>query len=543
LFALAARRWQARFQAQRQAGDAAAVLARWQPRVEALGLAHGLALTVGVLLTAGRASYEIQLLLHLVLAAVTAANASRQNASLSVFWRFFGAGWLACVALTPWAFPQHWPYLLPLSLLFALSVMRDALDAHRFFVDHLRLEVRSQRLIERLEQAQQQAQWALQEKNRFLSTASHDLRQPLHAMSLLTEALSQRNRDAALQPLIGELKHGMASMSQMFTSLLDLTRMESGALQPQHAWVDLHALVEDVAALFRSQAALRGIALRTHRPPAAAWVRADPVLLRQALNNLVHNAVRYTERGGVLLALRRRQGGWRVLVLDTGAGIAEADAAHVFSPYFRSQHAWRVDNAGHGLGLAVVQRCAALLQAQVGLRSQLGRGSVFWLQLPPSDIAARPALDDRGPALLDATDTQPAMQPLAGRCLVLDDDPQVLFAWRALFAGWGIDGRYASHAAEALALLDAGFVPDAILCDQRLRSGENGVDILKALLERFPAASGAMVSGEFDSPELRQAEEDGLLVLRKPLAPEDLHGLLAAWLPVGGGVGSVGTEG
>ncbi|MFN3304621.1 MAG: ATP-binding protein [Roseateles sp.] len=416
----------------------------------------------------------------------------------------------------------HWPYLLPLSALFALSVVRDALDAQRFFVDHLRLEARSQRLIEGLEEAQQRAEAALMEKNRFLSTASHDLRQPLHALSLLAEALAQRNRDAALQPLISELKHGMASMSQMFTSLLDLTRMESGALQPQRDWVDLGALLRDVVALFRGQAGLRGIALRLRLPPAPVWVRADPLLLRQALNNLVHNAVRYTERGGVLVALRPRQGQWQVRVADTGVGIAEADAQRVFSPYFRSEHAWRVDSAGHGLGLAVVQRCAALLEARVGLRSRLGRGSVFWLQLPPGGTP---------PADLSAQTPAASLRALAGRCLVIDDDPQVRLAWQALFSAWGLDGRYAGHAAEALALLDDGFVPDAILCDQRLRSGENGVDVLKALLERFPQASGAMVSGEFDSAELRQAEEDGLLVLRKPLAPDDLHALLAAWLP------------
>ena len=122
------------------------------------------------------------------------------------------------------------------------------------------------------------------------------------------------------------------------------------------------------------------------------------------------------------------------------------------------------------------------------------------------------------------------MERLNGRCLVLDDDPQVIGAWTALLDSWGVEGRYAANAGEAMQHLDTGFTPEAIFCDQRLRSGESGFDILRALLARCPMASGAMVSGEINSPELQEAQDEGYLVLRKPLDTAQLHAVLSTWL-------------
>ena len=159
--------------------------------------------------------------------------------------------------------------------------------------------------------------------------------------------------------------------------------------------------------------------------------------------------------------------------------------------------------------------------ATLDFRSRLGRGSCFWLDLPraaPVDLPVTPV-----PAPASGT-------PLAGRCLVLDDDPQVTAAWSALLTAWGIDARVATHGMEAMTTGADGFEPQVILCDLRLRAGESGFDVLRDLLARCPAAAGALVSGDFDSPELRQAADEGYVVLRKPLDPAQLHDLMAAWL-------------
>lgn len=505
------------------------VLRRWLPRIELMGLLHGSGWSAAVILTAGQATYEFELLLYISIAAITAGNATHQNASLSVFLRFFCSGWLTCTALSVWAFPDHWHYVMPLALIFALAIYRDALLAHRFFVDQVRLEERSQQLIAQLKVAREDAEAALQEKNLFLSTASHDLRQPIHAMSMLVEAIAQRNRDAGLTPLLADLRNGMGSMNLMFTSLLDLSKLEAGIVTQRAAPVRLHRLVQDTVIMFREQASQRGLTLRLHARRHEATVWADPALLRQALVNLVHNALRYTERGGILIGWRRRGVHWQIEVWDTGVGIAAEDGPQIFSPYFRNEHAWRLDSAGHGLGLAVVARCAKLMDAPLGFQSRLGKGSRFWLRLPECPHADLPASLGQPEAPTPA----PLLRSLSGRCLVLDDDPQVLAAWQVLLEGWGVTGRYATNAMEALQHLDAGFMPEAVFCDQRLRSGESGFDILRALLHRCPQAGGAMVSGEFHSPELQEAEREGYLVLRKPLNPAELHAILSLWLARG----------
>ncbi len=510
--------------------DAGQMVRKWLPRIELMGLLHGGGWSAAVVLTAGQASYEFELLLYVSIAAITAANATHQNASLSVFLRFFCSGWLTCTVLSVWAFPAHWHYVIPLALLFALAIYRDALAAHRFFVDQVRLEEHSQQLIAQLKVAREDAEAALQEKNLFLSTASHDLRQPIHAMSMLVEAIAQRNRDAGLTPLLADLRNGMGSMNLMFTSLLDLSKLEAGIVTQRAAPVRLHRLVQDTVIMFREQASQRGLTLRLHaRRHEEAIVWADPALLRQALVNLVHNALRYTERGGILIGWRQRGAHWQIEVWDTGVGIAAEDGPQIFSPYFRNEHAWRLDSAGHGLGLAVVARCAKLMDAPLGFQSRLGKGSRFWLRLPAR--AHTEHEEQRGNGWVEPP--APLLRHLSGRCLVLDDDPQVLAAWKVLLEGWGVTGRYATNAMEALQHLDAGFMPEAVFCDQRLRSGESGFDILRALLHRCPQAGGAMVSGEFHSPELQEAEREGYLVLRKPLDPAELHAILSLWLTRG----------
>ncbi|PPD32922.1 MAG: hybrid sensor histidine kinase/response regulator [Methylomonas sp.] len=505
--------------------EPAVAVTKWLPIILKMALVHGAGLAGLVLIVAGRVPFEFSLLLYMSLAAIMAANATHQSPVFSAFQRFFGAAWGGCTLLTPWAFPAHWHLVLPLCLTYILSIHRHSSIAHGFFMQQIKLEEDSAKLAENYRLAKDEAEAALRAKNQFLTTASHDLRQPVHAMGFLIESISRRNQEPALQPALQDLKQSVQSITQMFNSLLDLSRIELGAQPVNLQTVALDPLMNDVATLFREEAHSRQLEIRIRLSGGRALVTADAMLLRQSMINLMQNALRYTQRGGVLMAVRRRGGCWQFEVWDTGVGIAEDDQQRIYSPFFRPEHAWRIDNAGHGLGLAVVARCADLMGASQGLSSREGRGSRFWLRLPAAQRTERRSAA-REPTLA-ATERSIA---LSGRCLIIDDEPQVRSAWLALLSSWGVDAACVASANEALALLDAGFLPHAIFCDQRLRSGESGFELLQALLERCPDAAGAMISGEFDSPALAQAEQEGYLVLHKPLDPEALYALLSRLL-------------
>jgi signal transduction histidine kinase/CheY-like chemotaxis protein len=519
LLALASLRLRSRFRRDLNRLEPGELVRRWRPRLEWCALLHGAGTTAPVVIVAGEASYDFALLLLVTNAAILAGNAAHQAPALSVFMRFFMAGWNASLFVQPWLFPHHWYVTLPLSLLHTFTIYRHSHTAHRFFVHQVWLEERGQQLLAQYRQARDAAEVALAEKNRFLSTAAHDLRQPVHAMGLLTEAIALRNRDEALTAPLSDLRLNLQSVQLMFNSLLDLSKIESGQVAVRPEPLLLRPFFDELAVQFQAEARSRGLQLRLHRPGPTAAVQADAALLRQSLSNLVHNALRYTLRGGVLIGARRRQGHWRVEVWDTGLGVALEDHQRIYEPFYRPQHVWHINREGHGLGLAVVARCVALLGAQHGLHSRLGAGSCFWLQLPAA--SAQPQPD---------TAREPASALLQGSCLILDDDPHVLSAWSALLGSWGLQVHLASDARQAFAHVEAGVAIDVVLCDQRLRSGESGFEVLLALLARCPGARGAMVSGEFDALSLRRAEDEGYLVLKKPVDVADLHALLSRWL-------------
>lgn len=232
--------------------------------------------------------------------------------------------------------------------------------------------------------------------------ASHDLRQPVHALVLLAEGIALRTRDPGLQPAVAQLRRVALSMKSLCDTML-VEGAGGGPPQPVSLKTrDLNELLADVLSTFEESAHQRGLRLRGRVSRGHAQIHTDPVLLRQALTNLVSNAVRYTQRGGVLLALRRRGDALHLEVHDTGVGIAGEDLACLFAPYQRGPLATQFGIAGHGLGLAIVSHCARRMGAALGARSVPGRGSCFWLSLPVS-----PTEEDRRVALIEPfRDTQ-----------------------------------------------------------------------------------------------------------------------------------------
>ncbi|WP_067269304.1 ATP-binding protein [Mitsuaria sp. 7] len=511
-----------RFRREAAVMNPADFVARWARPLERIALAFGVLWGLLPWVATLSGAFEHAVFLYLVLAGTTVSTAAFAAADLPFFGRFLAPAWVMATVAVPLAFPTQWTIVLPLCLLFPWLVWRHARTSNHFLVQQSRLKRQSEALALAHKEARDVAKAASREKSLFLATASHDLRQPLYALTLTAQAALQRNQDAALRPLLVDISQAAGHVNDLLNSLLDVSALDSRsaelALQP----LALSPLLSELHERFQPEAHARGLDWRIRGPEAPAWVVAEPMLLRRALANLLHNALRYTPAGGVLLAVRRRGDDWAVEVWDTGVGMAAPKREALFSEFHRGDDAARVTGEGQGLGLSVVRDCVRRMQAAIDWHSTPGRGSCFRITLRGAAIPTTPA--KRAPA------STPAFEPLRGRVLVVDDDLGVTRGLSHLLGEWGLDCRIAGDAALAHAALDADFEPDIVMSDLRLRHDDGGYGLLLDLLDRLPLARGLVVTGEFDLPDLRRAEADGYLVLRKPVQPGPLHAVLRSML-------------
>ena len=507
------------------------LLRRWERQLALAGLINGLMWATAIWFTWPPSHVDLRLFVYLVLVGVLASGTTFLAPVPLVFGGFFMSIYVPMLAVAAWYFPSKGNYLLPLLLLlFGMTIARHAWGARQFVRQQLAHERERQALADSYRIAKIEAENALAEKNWFLSAASHDLRQPLHALGLMLEATRQRNHDAEVAGLLDDVQDCARDLGGMFNDLLDLSRLESRSFVQHPQAVALAQVFEEARRMFAHDAAQRGLTLSIFTPRRHAVVlHTDQALLRQMVFNLVQNALRYTARGGVLLGCRRRQGRWQLQVWDTGAGIAAEEQTRIFSRHYRtssgqdreSHHGLPPSLRGHGLGLSVVALAAGHLGVDYGVQSCLERGSCFWLHWPqqpemPAVIAA---------SSLDGRPGAGKLPRLQGRCLVLDNEALVGQAMERILQAWGVEVRWLRSGRQVWTVLASGWLPDFVLCDQQLDGGEQGFDVLQQVLDDLPHASGALMSG--DMTALEQAQEQGYLVLPKPLQPQELHAILA----------------
>ncbi len=312
----------------------------------------------------------------------------------------------------------------------------------------------------------------------------------------------------------------MEALEGLFAQLLDLSRLEAGALQPVPEAFALEPLFARVAADLAPQAIANGLALRTMRTRLA--VDTDPILLERILRNFVTNAVRYTRAGGVVLGARRRGDVVRIDVVDTGVGIADADRARVFDEFVQlaGTHRHHDGGRGMGLGLAIVRRLALLLGHRIDMDSSPGRGSRFSITVPRTTLPRHRR--EMPPARTGAPAS--ASKALAGRTIiVVDDDPAVLAAMCALFASWkasAIGGADAKAALASLAASDGGLRrgADLVIADLRLADGASGIDAVAELRQALGAGTSALiVSGDTSGAAQAEVEAASIRLLHKPV--------------------------
>lgn len=375
----------------------------------------------------------------------------------------------------------------------------------------------------RLNALNRQLDAALQTRTRFLAAASHDLRQPAHALALYAVALEQETSRDALHALARRVRATVNSLSGMFDGLIELARLDAGAVEVRAAPV----AVDDLLLRLRAEYADRipvgdtRLALRTALRPL--WLHTDGVLLERILRNLIGNAVKYAGEGNILVAVRILAGGaCAIEVRDAGRGIAEADQRRVFDEFFQA-----ATDAGHrdglGLGLAIVQRFARLLGMSISLRSAPGRGSTFRLEIPAAILMAAPPIEQ---ATLAATNMDPAA-PL--RLLVIDDDADARDSLALVLTQWRHDVIAAADASSALRQVqEQGAVVDAVISDYQLAAGRTGTQAIAQIREAQHSEIPALVvSGAHDEQMRAAVAAIGAAYLSKPVRPLRLKSWLS----------------
>ncbi len=366
-----------------------------------------------------------------------------------------------------------------------------------------------------MREAKTAAEQANLSKTRFLAAASHDLLQPLNAARLFVSALSGRQMAKSNRAIVMQTASALDSIEGLLEALLEISKLDAGAIKPDWSDVPIDDLFETLRAEFALLAAERGLTLTVM--PTQLWVHSDRRLLRRVLQNFLSNAIRYTQQGGVIMSARQVGGTVSIAVADTGPGIDPAHHREIFEEFHRLDGA---SSQGMGLGLAIVQRASRMLGHPIGLKSAAGQGATFSIDVPLAAMgvlhAAPVAASPRGIGVTNV--------------LVLDNEEAILAGMRAMLGGWGVKVRTATTLAEAQAQLRrARRAPDVILADYHLGAGALGDEAVAALRAAIGAAVPAVIITADRMPALRERLiGEGLHVLQKPVKPAQLRALLAS---------------
>jgi signal transduction histidine kinase/CheY-like chemotaxis protein len=358
-------------------------------------------------------------------------------------------------------------------------------------------------------------------KTRFLAAASHDLRQPLHALGLLVAQLNADTNRAERRRIVARIGAAVSVMNDLFNALLDISKLDAGAVELNITAFPIDPLLRKIDNLFAADARAKSLRLRV--PPSSAWVRSDRVLLERILLNLVSNAVRYTERGGIIVGCRRRGETVRIEIRDSGIGIPQDQQQNIFREFYQVSGAGAA--AGLGLGLAIVDRLSRLLDHRLELASRQGKGSRFSITAPQ----ASPQLE---PAEL-AQPLRVVLAPFAGKfVVVIDDDRLVLEGICGLLRGWGCHVCASASSGDALAsLFELHQRPDLIISDHHFTHGENGIAVIERLRHTFNVPIPALlITGDISVERRQEAAACGYDLLQKPVPPMILRATMSAIL-------------
>jgi signal transduction histidine kinase len=402
-------------------------------------------------------------------------------------------------------------FLAGCTLAYLAVTLKFGLQQNRLLTEAMRARYEKEDLAQRLAEQVRLVERASLEKTRFFASASHDLRQPLHSLGLFGAALLSRLKATPDEPIARNLMHCVDALEASFSSMLDVSKLDAGVVEPKAAPLSAAALFRNLDASFSQQAEAQGLALRFK--PSNKWLHVDPALVERLLGNLIHNALKFTETGGVVVLARTRQGQVSLEVWDTGRGIAPPELGRVFDEFYQVGNQERDRSKGLGMGLAIVRRLGHLMNLPLTVQSRPGRGTVFKLLVPmsASQIESLPRVQTGM--------TSAGFRALASmRVLVIDDEENVRVSTAAALRQYGLQVELADGREQAMAIArQLGPKLDAIISDFRLRS-DDGIGVIAALRAELGRNTAALlVTGDTAPERVRQAQQSGLRVLYKPV--------------------------
>ncbi len=428
----------------------------------------------------------------------------------------------------------HWILFGMLSM-FCIFVLKSALELIRTFEQSQRRRIENELLVEALlerkrdaEASRQVAEQANQAKSKFLATASHDLRQPLQALRLFSDALLDTAKEKETVRLAGQIGKSVNALVDMFDDLLDVSRLDAGIVEPRKQHFMLGTLFDRVYGDFAPLAQVKGLNFKlpvcmgkecSPQNICEVVVYSDPFLLERMLRNLISNAIRYTDTGGVEVRCICMQGKVALEVADTGIGIREETMPHIFEEYYQADNPHRDRRKGLGLGLAIVSRIESLLECKVQVSSQPGIGSVFSFEVQMGDASN----------LVQPFVITHSHYDLNG-CVValVEDDKDIRDEVVDLMEQWGCSVVAGEYAEDVMRKLDiAELRPDLLVCDYRLPHGMTAIQVIKRMRELWSSKLPTVVlTGDTASETLHEIHDSGAILLHKPIAPIRLRAMM-----------------
>ena len=424
---------------------------------------------------------------------------------------------------------RFWAHVIITPLWDEKGRMRGYVCVAKDITDRKRGEEDRKRGEEDLKRAKDDAERASVAKSKFLAAASHDLRQPVQAMVFFTSALTTQIQETSAQPLLHDLKASLDGVNMLLDSLLDVSRLDAGIVTPRLTNFSLVTLLGRLRTEFGPLAGDRRLRLKVM--PTTAIIRSDPTLLERIVQNLLSNAVRYTEHGKILVGCRARGQTLGIEVWDQGIGIPEDRLDDIFQEFYQIGNIERDRSQGLGLGVALVQRLSKLLDHPVQVRSVPGLGSVFRVNVPLIGYNRQQNVGFLGPS----TGTWAGNRK--GLIVLIDDEVLILHGLKVVVEGWGYEVVIASSEAEAMErLAERDRPPDIIIADYRLRAGRTGLEAIRHIRAHYgnrPIPS-IVITGDTAPERLREAEASGYRLLHKPVSPNQLQAVMETYRPTTG---------